>query len=217
METVWSKSFGQPYKNVKRSFPVGIYRSEGSMETTARRSALVLLLATCGFAQSRDPAHNDAFVPGSSDESKIATEVRHRLVTLPYYGVFDDLAFRVNGTTVTLLGAVTQPVLKSDAERVVKKVEGVTQVVNSIEVLPLSPFDDQIRRAEYRAIYGDPALSDRYGFRAVPSIHIIVRNSHVTLEGVVANQFDKTLINTKANAVPNVFSVTNNLFVENEK
>ena len=93
----------------------------------------------------------------------------------------------------------------------------MTQVVNNIEVLPLSPFDDQIRRAEFRAIYGDPSLSDRYGYRALPSIHIIVKNGHVTLEGVVANQFDKSLINTKANMVPNVFSVTNNLLVENEK
>jgi hyperosmotically inducible protein len=131
--------------------------------------------------------------------------------------VFDDLAFRVDGSTVTLLGAVTQPVTKSDAERSVKHVEGLTQVVNNIEVLPLSPFDDQIRRAEFRAIYGDPALSDRYGYRALPSIHIIVKNGHVTLEGAVANQFDKSLINTKANVVPNVFSVTNNLLVENEK
>lgn len=116
-----------------------------------------------------------------------------------------------------MLGATAQPVLKSDAEKVVKRVEGVTQVVNKIELLPVSPMDDLIRRAEYRAIYGDPALSDRYGFRAVPSIHIIVKNGHVTLEGVVANQMDKTLINAKANSVPNVFSVTNDLLVEGGK
>src|SRR4029077_15967528 len=106
-------------------------------------------------------------------------------------------AFQVNGSTVTLLGAGTQPVLKSDAEKAVKRVEGVTQVVNRSEGLPLSPMDDRIRRAEYRAIYGDPALSDRYGFRAVSSIHIIVKNGHVTLDGVVANQADKTLINAR--------------------
>ena len=164
----------------------------------------------------RDKNHNDAFVPGTADENKIIKEVRHALVTLPYYGVFDDLAFRVDGGTVTLLGAVTQPVLKSDAEKTVKRVEGVNQVVNNIEVLPLSPMDDQIRRAVYRAIYGDPALSDRYGFRAVPSIHIIVRNGRLTLEGVVANQMDKSLINIRANSVPGIFSVTNNLLVEKE-
>lgn len=167
-------------------------------------------------AAKRDKNHNDAFVPGAPDENRIAKEVRHQLVTLPYYGVFDDLAFRVDGSTVTLLGAVTQPVLKSDAERAVKRVQGVTQVVNNIEVLPLSPMDDQIRRAEYRAIYGDPALSDRYGYRAVPSIHIIVKNGHVTLEGVVTNQMDKNLINIKANGVPGVFGITNDLQVEHE-
>ena len=133
---------------------------------------------------------------------------------LPYYGVFDDLAFRVDGSTVTLLGAVTRPTLESDAENVVKRVEGVTQVVNNIEVLPPSPMDDQTRRAEYRAIYGDPALSTRYGYRALPSIHIIVKNGNVTLEGVVANQGDKNLVNIRANGVPNVFAVKNDLQVE---
>jgi hyperosmotically inducible periplasmic protein len=180
-------------------------------------TAGVLLVAFALVAQTRDKNHNDAFAPGAAEETRIAKEVRHELVTLPYYGVFDDLAFRVDGSTVTLLGAVTQPVTKSDAERSVKRVEGVTQVINTIELLPLSPLDDQIRRAEYRAIYGDPALSDRYGFRALPSIHIIVKNGHVILEGVVANQFDKNFINVKANAVPNVFSLTNSLLVENEK
>jgi len=159
--------------------------------------------------------HNDAFIPGNRSESRIAREVRHELISLPYYGVFDDLAFRVEGGTVTLLGAVTRPVLKSDAEKATKSVEGVTQVVNNIEVLPLSPMDDQIRMAVYRAIYGNPSLSTRYGFRAVPSIHILVRNGHVSLEGVVANQADKNLVNIAANGVPNVFSVQNNLQVEN--
>jgi hyperosmotically inducible periplasmic protein len=153
--------------------------------------AAVLVFPAIGADADKD--HNDAFVPGTGDESKIIKEVRHALVTLPYYGVFDDLAFRVNGGTVTLGGAVAQPVLKSNAEKAVKRVEGVDKVVNELEVLPLSPMDDQIRRTVYRAIYGDPALSDRYGFRAVPSIHIIVKNGHVTLEGVVANQMDKSL------------------------
>ena len=137
-------------------------------------------------------------------------------MTLLYYGVFDDLAFRVEGGTVTLLGAVAQPTLKSDAEKAVKRVDGVNKVINSLEVLPLSPLDDQNRHAVFRKIYGDPALSNRYGFRAVPSIHIIVRNGQVTLEGVVANQMDKSLINIRAHEVPNVISVTNSLFVEKE-
>jgi hyperosmotically inducible protein len=164
------------------------------------------------FADKKD--HNDAFTRGPEGMSKLAQEVRHQLVMLPYYTIFDDLAFRVDGGTVTLLGAVTRPTLKSDSENVVKRLEGVTQVNNEIEVLPLSPFDDQIRRATARAIYGDPSIGDRYGNRALPSIHIIVKNGQVMLEGVVANEGDKNLINIRANGVPNVFKVTNNLQVE---
>jgi hyperosmotically inducible protein len=163
-------------------------------------------------AQKKD--HNDAFVPGPASESHIMQEVRHQLVMLPYYTIFDDLAFRVTGTTVTLLGDVTNPTLKSDAGNVVKRIEGVTQVDNQINVLPLSDMDWQIRRAEYRAIYGNPEIGDRYGDRALPSIHIIVSNGHVKLEGVVANQADKDFINVRSNAVPNVFSVENDLQVE---
>jgi hyperosmotically inducible periplasmic protein len=162
-------------------------------------------------AQQKD--HNDAFVRGSDSDNRLVQEVRHQLVMLPYYSIFDDLAFRVNGSTVTLLGDVTRPTLKSDAENVVKKMEGVTQVNNQINVLPLSSMDDQIRLAEFRAIYGDPQIGDRYGHRALPSIHIIVSNGHVRLEGVVANEGDKNLINIRANGVPNVFSVENNLKV----
>jgi len=181
----------------------------------SRLSQLVLaasLVLSAGFAEKKD--HNDAFVAGDPAETRIAQQVRHHLVMLPYYGVFDDLAFKVAGGAVTLMGEVTRPTLKSDAENVVKHIEGVTQVVNEIKVLPLSPMDGQIRRAVYRAIYGDPTLSTRYGFQAVSSIHIIVENGHVTLEGVVANEMDKNLCNLRANAVPNVFSVTNELRVE---
>src|SRR5213592_2972931 len=121
-----------------------------------------LLSPSLGLAK-QDKNHNDVFVRGNSDENRIAKQVRHELLMLPYYGIFDDLAFRVDGSTVTLLGAVTRPVLKSDAENVVKRVEGVTNVVNKIEVLPPSPMDDQIRRAEFRAIYGDPSIGTRYG------------------------------------------------------
>ena len=161
--------------------------------------------------------HQDAFMPDNPNETRLVQEVRHQLLMLPYYTIFDDLGFRVNGGSVTLEGQVTNPVLKSDAENVVKRIEGVSNVVNSIEVLPLSPMDDQIRRAELRAIYGNPQIGDRYGYQALPPIHIIVKNGHVTLEGVVANQFDKDFINVKANAVPNVFSVTNDLVIEGKK
>src|SRR5215468_4195929 len=143
---------------------------------------------------------------------RLAKQVRHELVMLPWYSVFDNLAFRIDRDKVTLLGQVTRPVLKSDAEGVVKRIEGVASVKNEIEVLPLSPMDDQLRRAEYRAIYSGPGLQ-RYGMGAIPSIHIIVKNGNVTLEGVVDSEMDKNLANLRANQVPNVFSVKNNLVV----
>lgn len=180
----------------------------------ARCGALLLVIPfvlTAQNAQNKD--HNDAFVRGPEGENRIMQEVRHQLVMLPYYTIFDDLAFRVDGTTVTLLGQVTNPTLRSDAENVVKRVEGVTQVNNQIEVLPVSPMDWQIRRALFRAIYGDPQIGDRYGHMALPSIHILVKNGHVTLEGVVMNQMDKNVIGIRANGVSNVFSVQNNLQV----
>ncbi len=150
----------------------------------------------------------------SRGQDYLQREVRHELVMLPWYGVFDNLEYRVEGGTVVLAGQVTRPTLKTDAQNAVKNIEGVDRVVNNIEVLPLSPMDDRIRIAEYRAIYGDPVFQ-RYEIQAVPPIHIIVRNGHVTLEGVVANQSDKDLANIRANGVPGVFSVTNNLRVEN--
>jgi len=143
---------------------------------------------------------------------KLAKEVRHQLVMLPWYSVFDSLEYKVEGDKVILSGQVTRPTLKSDAEAAVKSIEAVSSVVNNIEVLPLSPMDDQIRRAVYRAIYGDPGLS-RYSIQAVPSIHIIVKNGNVTLEGVVDNEADKNLAYLRASAVPNIFSVKNNLVV----
>ena len=147
---------------------------------------------------------------------KLSKEVRHQLVMLPWYSVFDNLAYKVDGDKVTLYGEVTRPVLKSDAEAAVKSIEGVASVVNNIEVLPLSSMDDQLRRAVYRAIYGDAGLS-RYSIQAVPSIHIIVKNGSVTLEGVVDNETDKNIANLRANGVPNVFSVKNNLVVAGGK
>ena len=148
---------------------------------------------------------------------RIVKEVRHELVMLPYYGVFDNLAYKVDPDgTVTLLGQVSRPTLKSDADNVVKKIEGVEKVVNNIEVLPASPNDDRIRRDTYRAIYGNEVLS-QYQLRAVPPIHIIVNNGHVTLEGTVARQMEKQIAGMQANQVPGAFSVTNNLQVEEQE
>ena len=171
----------------------------------------IVLLAESGVvvAQSASQSAIDERV-----QNRITREVRHELVMLPYYGVFDDLSYRVDGSTVTLMGSVTRPTLKSSAENVVKKIEGVSSVKNEIEVLPLSPNDDRVRRAVARAIYGRGQLATRYGFQAVPSIHIIVKNGNVTLTGVVINEGDKNIAGIQANGVPGVFSVTNNLRVE---
>ena len=159
-------------------------------------------------------ANRDALSQKGID--RIIKEVRHELVMLPFYGVFDNLSYKVDPDgTVTLMGQVSRPTLKSDAENVVKRIEGVTKVVNNLEVLPTSINDDRIRRDVYRAIYGNTVLS-QYQLRAVPPIHIIVNNGHVTLEGVVARAMDKQIAGMQANQVPGVFSVTNNLQVEEE-
>lgn len=153
---------------------------------------------------------------GSADSSsaRLSDEVRHRLAMLPYYGVFDNLQFQVSSPdTVILLGQVTNPTIRNDAESTVKHLEDVGKVVNKIEVLPLSSDDDSIRRAEFRAIYSKPGLS-RYGAAPVPSIHIIVENGHVTLEGVVASKADENLATIAANEVPGIFGVRSNLRVE---
>jgi len=164
--------------------------------------------------KDKNPQHLDPYLRGPADENTLIKEVRHNLLMLPYFGVFDDLGFNVNGTTITLTGQVTKPTLKDDADRAVKKVAGVTNVVNNIEVLPLSPMDDQTRIATYRAIYGDPSLASRYAYSAAPSIHIIVKNGNVRLEGVVANTMDKQIAETRAKTVANVFNVQNDLQVE---
>jgi hyperosmotically inducible periplasmic protein len=140
----------------------------------------------------------------------LVKEVRHELVTLPYYGVFDNLAYRVDGSKVTLFGQVRDPKLKSDAERAVKSIEGVSAIDNQIEVMPLSSMDDQTRMAVYRAIYSKSSLQ-RYQLGAVPPIHIIVKNGDVTLEGVVTNEMDKNVAGIAANGVGSVHKVTNNL------
>ena len=178
-------------------------------------SGVLIMALNIAFAPEYQPKLSAAALSDLA-RTTIAREVRHELVTLPFYSVFDNLAFRVDDDgTVVLMGQVTQPVLKDDAEKVVKRIEGVTRVKNEIEVLPLSPDDDRIRMAEFRAIYGDPALN-RYAHQAVPPIHIIVKNGHVSLEGVVATQADKNIAGIRANSVPGVFSVMNDLRVEKE-
>jgi hyperosmotically inducible protein len=147
---------------------------------------------------------------------QLERRVRHELVTLPYYGVFDNLAYQVDGGTVTLYGEVVRSSTRSDAAGRVKRLAGVTRVVNNIKVLPLSNFDDRIRRATYRSIAQMGGLY-RYLQGTNPSLHIVVNNGHVTLEGVVSGSGDKNLAYLAANRVPGVFSVKNNLRVEGEE
>lgn len=147
---------------------------------------------------------------------RIAREVRHELLMLPYYSLFDDLRYKVDNGTVTLLGSVINPTLKSDAQNVVKKIEGVQKVDNKIDILPPSTMDDRIRRETAQAIFSFDGLS-RYGWEAAPSIHIIVKNGHVMLLGVVDNQSDKSAAGLRANGVPGVFSVDNQLQVASSK
>jgi hyperosmotically inducible protein len=148
--------------------------------------------------------------------SRIERQIRRELVTLPFYSVFDNMAFKVDGSKVTLMGKVTRPTLKKGAERAIKDIEGVGEIDNQIEVLPVSSNDDRIRIAAYRAIYGQSAMQ-RYQLRAVPPIHIIVQNGHIELEGVVATEAEKNIAGVQANGVNGAFSVKNNLRVENEK
>jgi hyperosmotically inducible protein len=178
---------------------------------------LILAAAVAlGFASAgRTAAHAAQKNAESTGKNDIQREVLHELRMLNYYTVFDNLGYSVDGGHVTLSGEVTNPTLKSDAVNSVKKIAGVTDVTDNIRVLPLSPDDDSIRRAEYRAIYGDPQLS-KYGFASVQSIHIIVDHGHVTLEGSVDTQADKDVANIRASGVPNAFSVTNNLMVNGE-
>ncbi len=158
------------------------------------------------------PALASASVKTPETPADLAKQVRHELVMLPYYNLFDNLSYKVDGNEVTLYGQVVRPTLKSEAQNVVRDIPGVETVVNKIEVLPLSPMDDQIRLAAARAIFRQPALS-RYAWGPIPPIHIIVKNGNVTLEGVVDNETDRNIAALQANGVFGVFSVTNNLRV----
>lgn len=177
----------------------------------------MLALSTLGVGIAQAKQQKNAPEKGTQRYADwLKQEVRHQLLLLPWYTVFDNLEYSVNGYTVTLKGQVVNPSVKSDAEGAVKHIEGVEKVDNQIEVLPNSPMDNQIRFAEYRKIHSQSSLQ-RYGVGNLQSIHIIVKNGHVTLEGFVSSAADKNVAGLQANSVPNVFSVTNNLQVETSK
>src|SRR5579864_6406854 len=177
-----------------------------------RSLPLVLLLATAYSVTWAQPASPQQNAVSDKAVQRIVKEVRHELLMLPYLDVFDYLAYKVDGYNVTLIGQVTRPTLKSDAERVVKGIEGVEKVDNQIEVLPPSSMDDQLRRRLYRAIYGYAPLQ-KYALGVQQPIRIIVKSGRVALEGVVDNEADKNFAGVRANGVPGVFSVANNLQV----
>ncbi|MGB7025046.1 MAG: BON domain-containing protein [Candidatus Acidiferrales bacterium] len=178
----------------------------------ALASATLLMAAPGGFAAPSGVAQRYNTASNAKYGSFLNKEVHHRLAMLPWYGVFDNLEYSIDGKDVTLTGQVVNPTTKRGALASVKHIEGVGNVVDNITVLPPSGFDDQIRRAEYRAIFSEAQLSG-YSMGVNPSIHIIVNNGHVTLVGYVDNETDVHIATLRANSVPNVFSVTNNLKV----
>ena len=180
----------------------------------SRVAAAVVAVVIAASAAVAAPADSSA---QRMAYEQLAKKVRKELVTLPWYGVFDNLAYEIDGSTVRLYGQVVRPTTRTDAERRVRKLAGVERVVNQIEVLPLSSFDDSIRVATYRTLFGWNSPLFRYGRGVNPSIHIVVNRGHMTLEGVVANEGDRRLAYILANSVPGVFSVTNNLRAESER
>lgn len=173
------------------------------------KSKLVMLVVTLVAGASVGLAAS----PNAAADAQTMNKIRKELVTLPYYGVFDNLAYQVDGDTVTLSGQVVRPSTRKDAERRIARIEGVRRVVNNIEVLPVSQFDDSIRVRTYRAVFRSGSLY-RYALGANPSIHIVVSRGRVTLEGVVSNRMDSQLAYMAARGVPGAFAVTNNLRVE---
>ena len=152
------------------------------------------------------------FADHNAPTKTLDQQVRHELLMLPYYTIFDDVSYRVDGGTVYLAGDVRQPWLKTDAEKAVKAIAGVTRVVNDIRVLPPSSMDNRIRFAEYRAVFGYGGLY-RYAMGPNPPVRIIVDGGRVKLVGYVATAMDKNVAGIRANGVPGVFSVDNDLMV----
>jgi hyperosmotically inducible protein len=177
-------------------------------------SFLVLgLFAAAPSAHAQRPpvARTTAGAP-KPEEPQLSREIRHQLIVLPYYSVFDYIGFTLDGDRVTLTGYVLRPTLRSNAEAAVKSLEGVSSVKNLIEILPKSPSDDDSRRSVYRAIFEDSALQ-RYGASEIPVIHIILQNGQVRLEGAVATEAEKSLATSRASGVPGVSGVTNNIAI----
>lgn len=173
--------------------------------------ALAALFATCATPAQTSGAKNSAKMAENATAS-LAREIHHQILVLPFYSVFDSINFTLDNHKVTLTGQVLRRTLREHAEAAVKNIEGVDAVVNQIEVLPVSPTDDDLRRATYRALYEDPVL-ERYATQTLPPVHIIVKNGHVALEGTVESVSDRNLAGTRAGTVPNVAGIKNDLQV----
>lgn len=173
-------------------------------------AALCLLFSFSALSQAAK--NNQSSAADQRMQDRVSREVYHELVMLPQLTIFDNLSYKLDGSTVTLTGDVRNAVLKDEAQQAVKKIEGVEKVNNQIQILPPSPNDDRIRHAVARSLFNDERLF-KYSMGSVPPIHIIVNGGHVTLEGVVDNQADKNEAGIRANTVPGVFSVQNNLRV----
>lgn len=184
-------------------------------------SFLAMLVLTFAALPAKAINNHAYFENNTQDESalvvrRLTREVRSELLQLPWYGVFDWLQFEVNANReVTISGQVTRPSLKSDAESVVKDIDGVRSVNNQIEVLPLSPNDDRLRTALYQAVYSGPLF--RYSTGSLNQIHIIVRNGRATLKGIVDSEGDKNIAGIRAKGVSGVFEVNNELIIQNRK
>ena len=186
------------------------------MATKSKTPKLATALAVLALAVAPLSAASLADNHLQHEQARVAEQVRKQIVKLPFYSIFDHIQLSVDGDVVTLQGAVYRPSLKKSAERVAARVEGVSEVRNQIEILPTSTFDDRIRIATARALFRNPVL-DRYAIRAVPPIHIIVKNGDITLEGVVNREMERNVAGIVANGVSGAFSVTNNLRVENPR
>jgi hyperosmotically inducible protein len=200
----WNERLGYWHRNIRL-----LVLENSRRGGIAMKCKLLCLTMSC-LAFSTLLCAQEAVSPRAQE--RIQKEVRHELLMLPYFGVFDNIAYKVDGYNVTLLGQVVRPSLKSDAENAVKHIEGVEHLDNQIEVLPPSPMDDRLRLQLFHAIYGYPALQ-RYALGVQKPIRIIIKNGHVTLEGVVDSEGDKNIAGLRANGVSGTFSVTNNLQV----
>jgi hyperosmotically inducible protein len=188
------------------------YMHRASCRTFALLLANCPILAGPSLHAQHPPAAKPVIAEPKTEESQLSHEIRHQLIVLPYYSVFDYITFALDGDKVTLTGYVLRPTLRTDAEVAVKSLEGVSSVKNLVEVLPKSPTDDDSRRAVYRAVFEDSTLQ-RYAVSEVPVIHIILRNGEVTLEGAVATEAEKNLASTRASGVSGISSVKNNISI----